>query len=67
MKILEFIKEADGKFSSKRLMSFCAVAGVMIDWMHAVWTIGKWSPEWQTVAFIAIVLGYQSAADIFKK
>ena len=67
MKILQFIQEPDGKYSSKRLMSFCAVLGIMTDWMYAVFTMGKWSPEWQTIAFVTVVLGYQTAADIFKK
>ena len=41
MKILEFIKGSDGKYSSKRLMSFCAVLGVMTD-SSSVVIIGKY-------------------------
>ena len=69
MKILEFIKESDGKYSSKRLMSFFAVFGIMTDWMHAIFTNADhaWHPDWQTIAFVGVVLGYQTAVDICKK
>jgi len=69
MKILEFFKEANGKYSSKRLMSFFAVVGIMTDWMHAIFSNpdNAWHPDWQTIAFVAVVLGYQTASEIFKK
>ena len=69
MKILEFFQESNNKFSSKRLMSFFAVIGIMVDWMHAIFNNADnaWHPDWQTIAFVAVVLGYQTAVDIFKK
>lgn len=59
MKILEFLQERDGSFSSARLFMLLIVIGVMIDWMHAVFTTGVWKPEWQTIFMVLGSLGFK--------
>ena len=53
-KIFEFLQEDNGGISSIRIFSFVSIACMAIDWMHAVFTIGKWSPD---IALIGLVLG----------
>ena len=57
MKLLEFFQEANGGLSSVRLFGFLIVICTVIDWQHAIWTIGRWSPDWQVLTFVAGVLG----------
>lgn len=62
MKILEFLQENTGRFSSSRLFALLVTAGTIIDWMHAVFTgDGIWKPEWQTIAMVLGVLGFKVA------
>ena len=67
MRFLEFIQDREGKFSSQRLMGFLTVFAVIVDWMHAVFysSTGIWSPTWQTIVFVLIVLGFKFAQKIF--
>ncbi len=59
MKILEFFQESDGGLSSARLFAFLVTVATIIDWMHAVFTVGTWNPEWQTIGMILGVLGFK--------
>ncbi len=59
MKILEFLKDKEGQFSSARLFALMVAFSAIIDWQHAVWTGGIWTPTWQTVGLIAGVLGFK--------
>lgn len=58
-KLLEFLQERDGSFSSARLFMLFVVLGVMVDWMHAVFTVGVWKPEWQTIMMVLGTLGFK--------
>lgn len=53
-KIFSFLQEDNGGISSMRVFSFVTVFCMAIDWMHAVFTVGKWSPD---IALIGLVLG----------
>jgi hypothetical protein len=59
MKILEFLKENNGVFSSARLFMLLVAFSAIIDWQHAVWTSGLWQPTWQTVGLICGTLGFK--------
>jgi len=39
----------------------------IIDWMHAVFTIGKWDPEWTTIGMVLGVLGFKIAQKPFEE
>ena len=63
MKILEFLQESNGQFSSSRLFAFLVTIATIVDWMHAVFSTsdGVWRPEWQTIAMVLGVLGFKVA------
>ena len=62
MKILEFLQEKNGQFSSARLFALLVTIGTIVDWMHAVFTgDGVWKPEWQTITMVLGVLGFKVA------
>lgn len=52
--IFSFLQEDNGGISSMRLFSFVTILCMATDWMHAVFTIGKWNPD---IALISLVLG----------
>ena len=54
MKFLEFLQEDNGGVSSMRVFSFVTIVCMAIDWMHAIFTVGRWSPD---IALIGLVLG----------
>lgn len=62
-KLLTFVKENNGQLSSIRLFSVVSVFCMATDWMHAVFTVGKWSPD---VELIALVLGTITAKVVQK-
>lgn len=57
MKIFEFLQGENGIFSSTRLFMLLVCLSCIVDWQHAVWTVGKWSPELDVLMFIGAVLG----------
>ena len=59
MKILEFLKNKEGNFSSTRLFMLLVAVSAIVDWQHAVWTIGSWNPHWDVLIFTASVLGFK--------
>jgi len=61
MKILEFLQEDNGRFSSARLFAFLVTLSTIVDWQHAIWTVGKWIPEYQTIGLVLGVLGIKFA------
>lgn len=61
--LLTFIKENSGQLSSIRLFSMVSVFCMATDWMHAVFTVGKWSPD---IELIALVLGTITAKVVQK-
>ncbi len=61
MKFLEFFKDGTGQFSSSRLFMLLVCISAIIDWQHAIWTVGLWSPSFQTVGMILGVLGFKVA------
>lgn len=54
MGILNFLQEDNGGVSSMRVFSFVVIMCMAADWMHAVFTVGRWSPD---IALIGLVLG----------
>ena len=60
MKIVEFLQEDNGSYSSTRLLTLLIVISAIIEWQHAIWTMGGiWHPDWSTVGLIAGVLGFK--------
>lgn len=53
-KLLQFLQEHNGDFSSKRLFAFSIVVSTIIDYQHAIWTIGSWHPD---LGVIGLTLG----------
>lgn len=61
MKILEFLKEDNGSFSSTRLLTLLIVISAIIEWQHSIWMMsGIWTPSWETVGIITGVLGFKA-------
>jgi len=59
MKILEILKDNQDKFSSARLFMLLVCITTITDWQHAIWTVGTWTPEWQTIGMVLGVLGFK--------
>lgn len=59
MKLLEFLQEKDGSYSSTRLFMLLVCLATIVDWMNAVFTVGVWSPEYQTIAFVLGAMGFK--------
>jgi len=55
--LLQFLKDGEGHYSSTRLFMLLVCISSIVDWMHAVFTVGVWSPEYQTIALIVGTLG----------
>lgn len=62
-----FLKESDGMYSSTRLFMLLVAISLVVDWQHAVWTVGTWKPEWQTIATALGVLGFKVVKDATEK
>ena len=63
MVFLKFLSEGNGELSSVRLFSFVTIVCMAVDWLHAVFTVGKWSPD---IALIGLVLGTITAKVVQK-
>ena len=57
MKILDFLQDNTGHFSSTRLFKLLVAFSAIIDWQHAIWTVGIWTPKIEVLTFTAAVLG----------
>lgn len=62
--LTEFLQEDNGGLSAIRLFSFVSIACMAIDWMHAVFTVGRWSPD---MNLIALVMGPITAKVVQKR
>ena len=62
-KLLSFLQEDNGGVSSMRVFSFVTIICMATDWMHAIFTVGKWSPD---IALIGLVLGTITAKVVQK-
>jgi hypothetical protein len=56
MKLLQFLQEDNGNFSSSRLLSFLVTIALVVDWQHAVWTAGVWHPDLNLVLILLTVV-----------
>ena len=55
-KLFEFFQEDNGGFSMMRLIPFVILCGMMIEWMHSVFTVGTWNPTTTEISLIALSL-----------
>lgn len=56
--IFKILCDDTGNPSSKRTATMLLVASFLIEWQHAVWTVGgTFRPDWTTVSLIAAALG----------
>ena len=62
-KLLEFLQEGNGSYSSMRLFSFVSIICMAVDWMHTIFTGGRYIPD---PSLIALVLG-PIAAKVVQK
>lgn len=52
------MQDDKGNPSSKRVATMLIVASFIIEWQHAIWTLGgTYNPNWTTVSLIAAALG----------
>ncbi len=58
-KLLEFLSESNGSLSSTRLFMFLIVVSIIVDYQHAIWTVGIWHPDWQTIGLALGTLGFK--------
>ena len=52
MNILQFLQDQDGRLSSARLLNFLIAVALIVDWMHAVFTVGQWHPDLNLVLIL---------------
>ena len=52
MNILQFLQDNDGRLSSARLLNFLIAIALIVDWMHAVFTVGVWHPDLNLVLIL---------------
>ena len=57
MKLLDFLKDKNGNFSSVRLYSLFIVVAFVVDWMHAVFTKGMYNPSWSLISLVGAIIG----------
>ena len=55
-KFLEFLEESNGQFSSARLLSFLVTIAIIVDYMHAIFTVGKWQPDINLILILLVVV-----------
>jgi len=56
-KIMEFLKEDNGTYSSTRLFTLIILISAITEWQKAIWSVGIWHPDYLVVGLIAGVLG----------
>ena len=64
--LLGMFTEDNGNTSSMRIMTAMTMGCTGIDWMHAIFTVGVWSPEVQTIGLVLGVLGGKVAQKKFE-
>lgn len=62
-KIFEFLQEGNGSYSSMRVFSSVSIICMAVDWMHTIFTGGRYIPD---PSLIALVLG-PIAAKVVQK
>lgn len=65
-RLLGYLQEANGQLSSIRLFSIVSIACMATDWMHAVFTTGKWSPDIELIGLVLGVIGAKVAQKPFE-
>ncbi len=63
-KLLEFLQEDNGGYSSMRLFSLVSIVCMAVDWMHTIFTGGHYAPD---PSLVALVLGPLTAKVVQKK
>ena len=63
-KLLEFLQEDNGGYSSMRLFSFVSIVCMAVDWMYTIFHGGHYSPD---PSLVALVLGPLTAKVVQKK
>ncbi len=53
----EILSGRNDRLSSKRLFMLLIVLATVVDWMHAVWTVGIWRPDASVLIFIGSFFG----------
>jgi hypothetical protein len=57
-RIMEFVKDENGQFSSTRLFAFSIIGSALYEWYSAIWqSTGIWHPNATTVGLVMGVLG----------
>jgi len=59
MKLSQFLEEDNGRLSSARLLTLLVTIAVIIDWMHAIFTVGIWTPEIQVIGMVLGTMGFK--------
>lgn len=55
--IREMLSGRNGRLSSKRFFMLLITINATVDWQHAIWTTGRWTPETQLLEFIGAFFG----------
>ena len=56
-KLLQFLQEDNGQFSSARLLAFLSVLSFIIDWHKHTWSGIEFRPDFSLVGFILGIVG----------
>ena len=66
-KLWEFLQEDNGGNSSCRLIMYMVALSAIIDWQHAVWTVGRWTPNYEIVVILLSTMGLKVLQKKFEK
>ncbi len=65
-RLLQIIQDDKGHLSSVRIIMFLMGISGVVDWQHAVWTSGVWTPTTTTVTIILGSIGFKTLSKKFE-
>lgn len=66
-KLMGFLQEDNGGNSSCRLILYMIALSAIIDWQHAVWTVGVWKPNYEIVVILLSTMGLKVMQKKFEE
>lgn len=65
-KLLELIMENDKLSSSRAMMMLFGLSGI-VDWQHAIWTKGDWTPSYEIIVLMLGSMGWKTLGKKWEK
>lgn len=65
-RLLEIITENEKLSSSRIMMMLFGLAGI-VDWQHAIWTKGEWTPSYEVIVLMLGSMGWKTLGKKYEK